>query len=88
METCAYGASKCIIERNKEIKYSNVINRFYGNISIWNIKNLVSKREEIIYNNIVKQYKQKRLSLMTILEETEKHTIQIGSNVMIIHIEY
>ena len=49
-------------------------------------KDLVSEKEEIKCNNIIKQYK-KWLTLMMFQKKTKKNTIQISHQFLIIHTE-
>ena len=50
-------------------------------------KDLVSKKEEIKCNNIIKRYK-KWLVFMMLQKKTQKNIIQIGHRFLIIHTDY
>ena len=50
-------------------------------------KDLLSEREEIKHNNIIKRFK-KWLILMMLQKKTWKNIIQIGLKFLIIHREY
>ena len=50
-------------------------------------KDLVSKKEEIKCNNIIKRYR-KILILIMLQKKTSKNIIQIGHEFLIIHTEY
>ena len=50
-------------------------------------KDLLSEKEEIKYNNIIKKYK-KVLTLTMLQKKKQKNIIQIRHKFLIIHIEY
>ena len=53
----------------------------------WTSKDLVSEKQEIKCNNIIKQYK-KWLTLMMLSKMKQNNIIQTGHKILIIHTEH